>query len=274
MNRTRDNVIFTLLAGLLLVVTMMGAYALDIPMGAETLTEIQSETINPANLNVATHNAWAGNVTEINLFGRSQTKHWQGYYGEVTGIIVLDDAQNWTMYDWYNPEPKGEIYATVNSTAPDWATTACFRFTGIDNHTDSPLNVTYWENFYNITADAVDGIDETFNISNHPEFSVGAFTVQANNCSSTFTYMNDSRQDVFSTSSKFSEILLTDSTGQLIFTTILENKDDLNNTDILGFDAVTHDFQMLVAEDGTSKDTATGAKNLNPTTYYFYIDIE
>jgi hypothetical protein len=266
------NLVMTIFSAVILVLATATVFAIDIPMGAETLIEGWDGTLNASQLSVSTHEAYAGNITEINLTGRSQTKRWQGYYGDITGTITLDDAQNWTMYDWYNPEPRGEIFATVDSTAPDWQSIACFNYQGRD---DSPNNLTYWEIYYNMSPNTVDGIDETFNMFQHPLFSVGAYTIMPNNCSSTFTYVNSEKQ-----TDKFSEVLLTDSAGQLIFTTIIENDDydpndgTMNNTDPIGFDSRAHDFQMLVAEDGTSIDPATSHRNTNPTTYYFYIDIE
>lgn len=247
------------------LVAFFYATAIEVPMGAQTVTEGYESTINDSNYPPATQEAYAGNISELTIFGRSQTKHWQGYYGEVSGIIVLDDAQNWTLYDWPNPEPKGEIYATVNSTTPLWNTIECFNYSATytpgNNHTD------YWESFFNMTYNDVDGIDETFNMTTHPTFDVGEFTITENTCPSTFTHVNDEFQ-----TERFVEILLQDSTGQLIFTTILENKDEANNTDIVGYNGVTHDFQMLVAEDGTSR--TGGVRNQATTTYYFYLDLE
>ena len=43
--------------------------------------------------------AQAGNVTQLTITHIMITKRWQGYYGNVTGTITLDDADNNTMYD-------------------------------------------------------------------------------------------------------------------------------------------------------------------------------
>jgi hypothetical protein len=218
--------------------------------------------------------AYAGNVSQLTIFGRSQTKHWQGYWGEITGIITLDDAQNWTMYDWPNDEPKGEIYATINQTAPDWTTVQCFNYSGVE--ADPALtanNTVYWESFYNMTFNDVDGIDETFNMtletatSTHPEFDVGEFTITTGTCPSTYTHINDVWQE-----EDFSEVLLQDQFGVLIFTTIIENKDIGINDPVIGYNSADHDFQMLVAEDGTSR--VGGERNQAITTYYFYVDLQ
>ncbi|MEM3373991.1 MAG: hypothetical protein QXE31_02100 [Candidatus Woesearchaeota archaeon] len=241
------------------------ANAIEVPMGAQTVTEGYESTINNSNYPPASIQAYAGNISQLTIFGRSQTKHWQGYYGEVSGVIVLDDAQNWTMYDWPNPEPKGEIYATVSATTPIWNTIRCFNYSGTE--AGSTNNTFYWESFYNMTFNDVDGIDETFNITQHPTFDVGEFTITENTCPSTFTHVNDQWQE-----QRFVEILLQDANGLLIFTTIIENKDEGINDDVVGYNGVTHDFQLLVAEDGTSR--SGGARNQDTTTYYFYLDLE
>ncbi len=247
-------------------ITIYYVTAEEVPLGAQTVTEESESTVNASNYEARTHEAYAGNISELTLFGRSQTKHWQGYYGEITGVIILDDADNWTMYDWPNPEPKGEIYATVNASTPDWTTIRCFNYTGgVDGA--GLGNVSYWENFYDMVWNDVDGIDETFNLTNHPTFDVGEYTITGGTCPNTYTHVNDNFQE-----DKFVEVLLADVNGQLIFTTIIENDDTANNTDPEGYDTQTHDFQMLVAEDGTSR--LLGERNQDTTTYYFYLDLQ
>ena len=250
------------------VAALLNVKAVEVPMGAQSVIEGEESTMNASNYMPESIEAYAGNISQLTIFGRSQTKHWQGYYGEVTGIIVLDDAQNWTLYDWPNPEPKGEIYATSNETTPNWMTIACFNYTfGADGA--GLGNVSYWEGRHDIVWNDVDGIDETFNMTTHPTLDIGEFTIQADSCPSTFTHINDYFQ-----SEDFVEVLLADDAGQLIFTTIIENKDTANNTDPVGYNGVTHDFQMLVAEDGTSRTGPGGTRNQDTTTYWFYLDLQ
>jgi hypothetical protein len=253
----------------LFVTAIYFALAVEVPMGAQGIIEGQDSTINLSNYFPMSHEAFAGNITELNISGRSQTKHWQGYYGEITGTIVLDDAQNWTMYDWPSPEPKGEVYATVNYTV-DWQSISCFNYTAGAGTEDTPLgNLSYWEVFYNFTYNDVDGIDETFNLTNHIIFDVGDVTINSGTCHNTYTHVSDNFQE-----DKFVEVLLQDNLGTLVFSTIIENDDNANNTDVIGYNDVTHDFQMLVAEDGTSRTGPGGSRNLDTTTYYFFLDLQ
>ncbi|MFH0874682.1 MAG: hypothetical protein V1859_02005 [archaeon] len=232
----------------------------DIPTPLESLIVTENERMNMTQFTAATETAEAGNVTRLSLYSRSQTKHWQGYYGEITGTITLDDAQNWTMYDWNNQEPKGEIYATCNTSGitPDWATVECFDF---------ETNLRQWEIFYNMTTDGRDNINNTFNMTDHPSFGVGRYTIAEDACQSTFTYVNDSWQE-----QEFREVLLQADGNELIYMTIIEQNDWNNDTDPNGFDNAAHDFQLIVAEDGSSYDE--GEVNQNPTVYYFYVDLE
>jgi hypothetical protein len=236
----------------------------DIPIGGDSLTVVQNERVNFTNRGNISHLAEAGNVTEINIFGLTQTKSWQGYYGEITGDIVLDDAQNWTMYLWPNPEPTGEIYAVNRSATPTWSDVHCFNYTA-DGATD--LNISTIEESYNMTRSDYDGINETFNTTSHPLFSVGSYSIENNTCPATHLFSVDTRQHYH-----WSEVLLSDYDIP-IFVAIIENKDIPNMTDPYGFDNRTHDFQLIVPEDGTSLD-GSHTINENPTRYYFYVDLE
>jgi hypothetical protein len=234
-----------------------------VPIGPSTFTIGESETQNVTQYSPQQHGAYAGNITLLTIHGTSQTKHWQGYYGDITGTIVLDDAQGWTLYDWPQSEPKGEIYATANSTTPTWSNATCFNYTSTGLGT-----LAQWESFYSMVYNDVDGINETFNMTQHPTLDVGDVkTITQNTCPSTYTHMSDNFQ-----TDKFVELLLTDQEGRLVFTTVIENDDTANNSDIVGFDNAAHDFQLLVAEDGTSR--VGGQINTLTTTYYFYVDIQ
>jgi len=244
---------------------VMGA----VPLGPDSITDNGDETLDSGNYPAENITAYAGNISNIDFDVISQTKHWQGYYGDITGVITLDDADNYTLYDWPNAEPKGEMYATPISTTPAWATVICFNFTG-GSDGGGLGNVTYWETYYNMTYNDVDGIDETFNMTQHPTFDIGDVnTITTDTCPSTYLHMSDLFQE-----DKWSQILLEDEDGDIIFTTIIENDDEANNTDIQGYKdiAFTPDFQLIVAEDGTSRNG--GTINTDTTPYYFYLDLE
>src|SRR3989344_2884118 len=59
--------------------------------------------------------AFAGNVTRADLFGYSTTEAWQGYFGNVTGVIQLADSADKVLYNWSLATPEGEVYASINN---------------------------------------------------------------------------------------------------------------------------------------------------------------
>jgi hypothetical protein len=199
--------------------------------------------------------AQAGNVTSLTINATRITNRWQGYYGNVTGTITLDDAGNNTLYEWNLASPKGEIYAVNDSVIPTWSDVYCFNFSN-NKSAGEPIvqrfNGSDLENALGMNPDDNDGVDETFNLTFTGTFQVGLSTIDSSSgCSSVSLHVSDSYDQL-----KFNETMLTDN-NSIIFTTILED-------DATGFQGSTLDFQMIVGENG---DT------INPTNYYFYVEL-
>ena len=237
------NKINIFLIVLLISVINFGFVLAVIPSGG-TITSISNST---APLDVAQGvAAIAGNVTEINIVGFSTTQSWQGYFGNVSGTLQLADGSDNVMYNWSLASPEGEIYASVNNSV-NWVGTQCYN------------NTTFTSNLeleYNILSNDVDGIDETFNMQDHDAFYVNNILINTNTCMSTRVY-GDTGAGV---NEEFEEVLLTGGSNEVIFASLLEE-------DILGFDDRSHDFEMLVLEDGHGTDTATRP-------YYFYVELQ
>ncbi|RME53530.1 hypothetical protein D6783_01785 [Candidatus Woesearchaeota archaeon] len=232
-------------------------FAQNYPVSPQTLTQDWESTFDVNNYPAQSNDAFAGNITHLTIFGITQTKAWQGYLGNITGTIVLDDANNNTFYNWSAAEPQGEVYASTNITI-DWANIACYNFTATGG---GYRNVSILEQEFNIQTDDVDGVNETFNLTNHPTLHVGYVTLTG--CPTTYIFQNDNRQ-----TTNFPNMLLYDTTGNaLVFATFIENDESGNTTDINGYDGNPTDFQMLVLEDGHGNDTQT-------TTYYFWVELE
>ena len=122
-----------LLAVCLLIVIISFVYAVPTePTAPQSVTRLEDERYNVTQHGVPSLEAEAGNVTKIELFSLAQTQTWQGFYGEIEGTITLDDAQNWTMYDWDMAEPQGEIYAAP-TTISNWDTVHCLNYTAHEN---------------------------------------------------------------------------------------------------------------------------------------------
>jgi hypothetical protein len=190
--------------------------------------------------------AIAGNVTALNFESNSVTNTWQGYFGNISGSILLGNADNQTMYDWTSASPNGEIYATRSDIPVSWGVIRCAVEAEI-NAEDDALGV-------NQSVDQ-DSVSRTFlNTTSFNPFYVGNVNINTTqNCYA--LHLND---ETGNPSSDFQEVLLHDGSA-LVYTAIISQ-------DSTGFDGNTHDFQMLVGEDGHNGDS-------NPTPYYFYVEL-
>lgn len=193
-------------------------------------------------------NAFAGNITEVDVTGNTVTQAWQGYYGNVSGAIVLANSAGNQMYNWSGTAAAGEVYAS-NESSILWNTIECFNMTGDGLN----INVTELEDTFNIGNSDGDGIDETFNLNNHALFTTAGNTFTAGECNNTKVFGS-------SGAATYDEVMLYEpARNRTVFASII-------NDDAGGFNGNTYDFEMLVPEDGHGTDT-------NPTLYYFYIEI-
>ena len=213
----------------------------------------QSRAINSAE---KTASALGSNVTQLTINDVRVTKRWQGYYGNVSGIITLDDANNWTMYDWGLGTVEGEIYA-ANASSVQWGTIRCinlsstYRGQNCTGQNEACLNVTEIESAYGMGASDVDGVDETFN-NTLGSIMVGTSTIS--NCPMVSLYTNDSSKSTYF----WNETMLTyNNTETIIYAGVV-------NDNSWGFNNVTWDFQMIVGDNGLDNSA---------TNYYFYVEL-
>lgn len=212
------------------------------PSSANIGSSSRYSAINAANIS-----AVAGNVTELNFNANTITNTWQGYFGNVTGTIVLGNSNNQSLYNWNLSSPTGEVYATRNSNIPNWDTISCANQEQI-NSEDALLGV-------NQTIDQ-DSVNRTFlNTTFFNSFYVGGININSTqNCRAVNLY-----DGTGSASTNFQEVLLHDG-NSMIYTALLTQNS-------VGFDNRTYDFEMLVGEDGHLGDT-------NPLSYYFYLELQ
>ena len=271
MGRGLDKKSFLLVA-MVCAISLTAYFALadsDVPFGVRSIDYIQSSRADPLSHPPASMDAAAGNVTEMDLIAIGTTKSWQGYYGNITGVITLEDSNGYVFYNWSAAEPKGEVYASVNGTV-NWLNIRCFDWD--IGATGQSIDMNSIEDFYGIPDDASDGLNDTYvetdsldnelfvGSVNITDVSLNTYTAA---CHSTNTYT----YDVMGVESDFENLLLTDGDA-LVFTTIIENNVFNNETDINGFDGRPHDFQLLVAENGHN-----GHEDQD-TLYYFWAEIE
>lgn len=248
---------FVLLVALaFLAAFAVSVFAQNVPLGPDTLDIVQTENSNITLYPAPSINAEAGNVTELFIHGMTQTKSWQGFYGNVSGTIILEDSQGNRFYDWQAAEPQGEVYASVNQTIT-WTTVECAPSIGDIDY----LNT--WQTFYEMNYTDYDSINNTYNMTNHQTFWTAYNTLTT--CPTTYTYVNNVSQYT-----DFEGVLLTsDTQSTLIYVAILEDKAEGERDGKIGFDGGDYDFQLLVAEAGS-----TGATMAAVTPYYFWVELQ
>jgi len=220
-------------------------FVVAVPTGPTTVNNIGSSRYSTSTAgNVS---AIAGNVTEINFAANSITQTWQGYYGNITGTIVLGNSNNQTLYNWNLASPSGQVYATRTSATPTWTSVRCANQTEV-NSEDTTLGV-------NQSIDP-DSVNKTFlNTTSFNSFYVGSVNINTSlNCRAVQLYNGTG-----ASSSSFQEVVLSDGSN-LVYTSLLAN-------DANGFDNKTHDFEMIVGENGHLGDTTS-------TPYYFYLELQ
>lgn len=248
--KTRNEIVMVLLALFVFALMIKAVVAAD-PGGPNSITVEKSEAGNLSNIGAKQINAEAGNVTQLTINASIITTSWQGYYGNITGVITLTDGSGQTMYDWSGGtdfSPVGEIYAG-NSSVTSWSDVICVNLNGDGVPGQQGINSTVLEGYYGMDPTDTDGINETFTGTN--DITIGA-NPTLSNCPATNTYVNNASQ-----STKFNETLLTQNqTGTVIFATQVENNEP-------GYDGNSWDFQMIVGENGAA----------GTTPYYFYVEL-
>jgi len=221
---------------LLVAAIVAVVYVTAEPTGPNNITVGSSE--RRATLDSFALEAEAGNVSELTIEALGITNYWQGYYGNISGSIVLANANNDTLYNWTVASPSGQIYAARNSSIT-WTGVGCMLQADIDVE-DTLLGST----------GATDSVNNTFSSQTHPAFNVGATNLALDTCRSTSVQGDGS-------GSVFYQVLLKEAADTTIYTALIDPAQ-------IGFDGGTYDFQMLVGEDGSTAGT---------TTYYFYVEL-
>jgi len=233
--------LFTIFMFVLLAAAgILGSVFAD-PNGASILTSSSENATPQAAASITTT---GGSFTTLLINATTQTPRWKAFVGNVTGRFALQDAQNYSIYDWNLATISGEVYASRNSSIT-WSAIRCaVNSTLITEQTQ-----------LNITTTKEDSINRTFNQSIHRSFYVGTTLITNSSCRAIATYINNTRQTP-NESATFQEILL-DDTQRLVYVTMLENK-------AIGYNLNRFDFQLIVAESEF---------NPTPSPYYFWAEL-
>jgi len=219
------------IAVIAIMLALFASAAFAMPDGAN-VTKISSSTREFTSS--GTIGALGGYATSLNVTDvKTQTRVWQGLYGDVSGDISLENALGRVMYSWPNVT-SGYVYASTDSAV---------NFGTIAGQTDCTIDE-------NMTGLGSDRVNRTFTLNALTDWIV-ASTPIANACQA-YSYVNSTPQN-----SSFEEIILTDDGG---ITSIYATKIEKNAP---GFDGQPHDFQIIIPDD-QSRQT---------TTYYMYAEL-
>ena len=190
-------------------------------------------------------NTSGGTFTTLVLYAETQNPRWKAYAGNVTGTLTLDDAQNYTIYNWELTVPSGQVYASRNSSI-EWSNINC-----------SNLSMIYQEEtIMSHTTSNSDSINSTFRYRIHRGFYVAERLIKNSTCPSIATWVNDTPQAI-TEDALFQEMLLSDNKS-LVYATLMQDSEQ-------GFNFKNYDFQMIVAERDIEGPSATP--------YYFWVEL-
>jgi len=212
------------------------------PSGAAISTNSSStaSSVFPDNMSDA-----GGTINTLLLTTVQQNNNWKAYVGNISGILTLDDADGFTIFQWAlgNAEVTGELYVSRSNNV-SWSALNC---------SDQAL-IASEQTLIGFVASSVDNINNTFNYTTHAPITVAGRTISGNTCRSTATFVSDASQDI--SSADFPEVLLA-SGADLVYVSPLNDDSSAYATGEIV------DFQIIVPDDVT----------IATTTYYFYIEL-
>lgn len=163
--------------------------------------------------------AEGGNITEVTLSAITQTTHWQGFWGQVSGAIALRDTSGDTMYNW-TMGVTGNVYIS-NESSITWS--------GITNVSSTWCN--------SITGTGDDACNDTFK-DGSTSFTIAGNTVPGVNITQTFDSTGAGTWD---------EGIL-NASGKMLFAATVYNNADT-------FQGGSADFQAIVPVNGSTTRT-------------------
>lgn len=250
MNNKLNRKIGALIATIM-VVSLIAAIAPTVSAGPQGATYTEGDTGTYSADTSGNDAATGGCISEANLSASSSTTKWQGYYGNLSGYIVLADSTGNEMFNWSAVISNGgEVFAVARATVPTFTDVDTKDITAAQADTALTTDPNTW------SATGSDSVALTFSDDNdNSVFYVAGQTVPASNRNMMYTLDSDGN-------SAFKEVILTDQdafndVGDMIWTCLIVDNSE-------NYKGGTSDFQMIVP----TTDMAAGT-----TTYYFYIEL-
>jgi len=242
----------TFIVGILLVSLL----ALAVPMvsaeaNGTTMANYSNSTIYSQA--VDSDEAVGGDISNIDLSTNSQTFKWQGYYGNVSGNIHLENAAGQNLYTWAyqdNDTTQSLVIAVASNSVPSWNS---INDTTFDN-------LTTMNQLWNLSNDTgtntSDSAQNTFAADSvtMPEFNGN---MSGNLVMGTGSRLQGGGEEAFK------EAVLTDKI-------VVDSKDDflfvgIGNANAISFTGAPADFELIVP---------VGVTNNRTETYYFYLELK
>lgn len=246
--RSSKSALHLVLLLLFALAVFSSAQVFALPEGVDNITIVSSE--RKAAPGGAPVSAQGGNITRLNITVRSQTIAWQGFAGNISGRIVLDDASADRFYSWNLTNISGEIYASRNTS---------LNFNNVFPQNNCTIDEV-------LTGTRSDRVSRTYFAStNTVNFSVGTTVINSSTACSVRPFVNSTIQ---STTNLFENVILSPETNNATNFSIGGNQSIyvgiLQDAGTAGFDGQYYNFQVLVPVNRTS----------GFTTYYFYAEVD
>ncbi len=252
MEKKNRNAVIVIMV--LLVIVSLSIFITAEPEGSSIdNTTTTTKTLTPAT----SRQDQKGTITTLLIDTVQQNIKWKAYVGNVSGTLVLRDADNYAIYEWPSGgSPDGEVYITLNDSV-DWSSIQCANMTDVQT----------LQTAMGHGPSSSDNINNTFSESTHESIIVGEYTITNSTCYTAYPWVNNSQQTA-SEDNFYQEVLLMDDQKRIIFTSLIDQDHSSYRADdqpgaSLG-ENVTYDFQAIVP-DYTDVTIAT---------YYFYVEID
>ncbi len=261
------------IGSLLIIITFFCGLVFATPIGPEVTVITNSTKVlaNATKVNSTMGGQTPGGyIFTIKIDSLQQNNRWKGYVGNVTGTLALDDANDFTLYQWSLTSISGEVYATRSSGNINWTGINCTWIAdGISNtslRSNSNRTPEHNENSALSHAGPDDNVTKTFTGTNHSSIIIGSRIIGKNECFTAQMFQRDAAQTYTDSDlANFTQILLYDGAfnttgGNMIYATFMY-------PDIVGYKPTeSYDFQMIVPENGAVGFTGS-------TAYYFYVEL-
>ncbi|MGM5480849.1 MAG: hypothetical protein ACQESE_00395 [Nanobdellota archaeon] len=99
------------------VFLMAVSLAFAAPGGASTTEGASEQATGTSSTTVDTE---GGNVTYVDVSGTSITGRWAGFFGNISGNIMLGDSSDNQFFQWTVSDLTGAVVYAANTTVTDW----------------------------------------------------------------------------------------------------------------------------------------------------------